>query len=263
MGVQPPLDRSPAEKSPDLAQPRHDYRPDAETVRQRIEPRPSDFAYLHTIDLLRGVRDAVSTARGAWLDFGCGGSPYRPLFTGVSRYLRADLEGEALDLTIRPPEPLDLPDGAMDGVLSTQVLEHVLDVAWYLGECRRVLAPGGRLVLTTHGTWVDHFWPQDFRRWTTNGLRAELETRGFAVERILQLTCDMRAVITLWETKGRVLRGSLLRLLLLGAWGSYKVLRPVLNPLLDRALAQDAIQNQQGDTEGALYINLLAEAVRT
>jgi SAM-dependent methyltransferase len=230
-----------------------------------MSPRPSDFAYLSMIDLRRAVARAAADATGVWLDFGCGGSPYRPLFGSASRCVRADIEGEDLDVIIKPPALLDVADRSVDGVLSTQVLEHVLDVDWYLGECHRVLAPGGRLILTTHGTWVDHFWPQDFTRWTTNGLRHELETRGFAINRILQLTCGMRAVVTLWETKGRVpVRGGMpgVRAFLLGAWGCYKVLRPLLNPVLDRTFATDAIRNDQGDTEGSLYIGLLADAVR-
>ena len=251
--------------SADLAEGRHAYRPDAENARVRLSPRPTDFAYLHLKDLRGALALAAVDATGVWLDFGCGGSPYRPLFARASRYLRADLAGENLDLTVTPREPLDLASGSVHGVLSTQVLEHVLDVDWYLAECHRVLTPGGRLILSTHGTWVDHFWPQDYRRWTTNGLRSELARHGFLVRDVWQLTCGMRAVLTLWETKGRVaLRGPgpILRLLLLGAWGGYKLLRPILNPLLDRAFADDARRNPPGDTEGSLYINLFVEATR-
>jgi SAM-dependent methyltransferase len=252
-------------RSQGLAEGRHDYRPDAENARSRLSPRPTDFAYLHLKDLRRALADAAADATGVWLDFGCGGSPYRPLFAGASRYLRADLAGENLDLTVKPREPLALASASVNGVLSTQVLEHVRDVDWYLAECHRVLAPGGRLILSTHGTWVDHFWPQDYRRWTATGVRSELTRHGFIVRDVWQLTCGMRAVFTLWETKGRVaLRGPgpILRLLLLGAWGGYKLLRPILNPLLDRAFADEARQSPPGDTEGSLYIDLLVEATR-
>jgi ubiquinone/menaquinone biosynthesis C-methylase UbiE len=45
---------------------------------------------------------------------------------------------------------LPLPDGSMDTVVSTLVLCSVDDVAAALSEVRRVLAPGGRLLLLEH-----------------------------------------------------------------------------------------------------------------
>jgi SAM-dependent methyltransferase len=49
--------------------------------------------------------------------------------------------------------PLPLEDNAFDLVWSSEVIEHVADTARWLSELRRVLAPGGRLLLTTpsHG----------------------------------------------------------------------------------------------------------------
>jgi SAM-dependent methyltransferase len=40
-------------------------------------------------------------------------------------------------------------DGALDGVLAGEIIEHLYDPALLLRECRRVLRPGGVLVLTT------------------------------------------------------------------------------------------------------------------
>jgi hypothetical protein len=77
------------------------------------------------------------------------------------------------------------------------VLEHVEDVGACLGDCLRMLKPGGTLVLTTHGTWEDHGCPHDYRRWTADGLRAELERAGFAVERCWKLSAETRALIQL------------------------------------------------------------------
>jgi hypothetical protein len=69
-------------------------------------------------------------------------------------------------------------------VLSTQVLEHVIDVDGYLAECRRLLKPGGLLLLSTHGFWTYHPYPADMRRWTCRGLQMEIEKHGFAVEAV-------------------------------------------------------------------------------
>jgi arsenite methyltransferase len=44
-------------------------------------------------------------------------------------------------------EALPLPDGALDAAVATQVLEYVPDVPGALAEIRRVLRPGGRVLL--------------------------------------------------------------------------------------------------------------------
>jgi SAM-dependent methyltransferase len=67
-------------------------------------------------------------------------------------------------------------DASATGVVSFQVLEHVWDINWYLRECCRLLRPGGWLLLSTHGVWPYHPHLTDYRRWTGDGLRAELES---------------------------------------------------------------------------------------
>jgi SAM-dependent methyltransferase len=68
--------------------------------------------------------------------------------------------------------------------LSTQHLEHVDDPDLVLAELHRVLAPGGTLLLSTHGVWVYHPDPHDLWRWTEEGLRTLFERHGFVVERV-------------------------------------------------------------------------------
>jgi SAM-dependent methyltransferase len=143
---------------------------------------------------LAGLRSAMATivdrdlpaARPLTLvDYGCGNMPYRPLFEarGV-KYLGADLPGnEMAEARITPDGRVDLPDGCCEIVLSTQVLEHVLDPREYLAECRRLLRPGGRVVVSTHGYWWYHPDPTDFWRWTGDGLRRQVEQAGFELVR--------------------------------------------------------------------------------
>jgi SAM-dependent methyltransferase len=121
---------------------------------------------------------------GRVLDYGCADAPYRRFFGGDTRYLAADLPGNpdaTLELTDEGRVPLD--DGSVDAVLSTQVLEHVADPARYLEECHRVLRPGGRLLLSTHGFMVYHPDPDDYWRWTCSGLRLSVRQAGFEIVR--------------------------------------------------------------------------------
>lgn len=65
------------------------------------------------------------------------------------------------------------------GVLCSEVLEHVKHPARVLGECRRVLAPGGLLVITTLTAFPIHGFPDDYWRFTASGMRLLLEEAGF------------------------------------------------------------------------------------
>jgi SAM-dependent methyltransferase len=115
------------------------------------------------------------------LDYGCGARPYEQWFTaGGAVYRGADIDGEH-EIKIAADGALDVPGASADLVASFQVLEHVWDVARYLQECHRVLVPGGRLLLSTHGTWLYHPHPGDFRRWTVDGLKREVEAAGFVL----------------------------------------------------------------------------------
>lgn len=139
--------------------------------------------------VLRGLAAEVTRAadglarQGATaIDVGCGDQPYRLLFEerGVT-YQGADF-GTAAEISIAADGSVAAPDGAADLVLSFQVLEHVRDLDTYLAEIKRLLRPGGRLLLSTHGMWLYHPHPEDHRRWTREGLVNELQSRGFAIE---------------------------------------------------------------------------------
>jgi SAM-dependent methyltransferase len=55
-------------------------------------------------------------------------------------------------------------------VLCLQVLEHVPDPGAAVRELRRVVRPGGRVLLSTHGIYPFHPNPDDLWRWTYQGL---------------------------------------------------------------------------------------------
>jgi SAM-dependent methyltransferase len=105
------------------------------------------------------------------LDVGCGAKPYYPFFSAVaSEYVGVDVVENPNAELIGPVESLPVPDGSFDVVLCTQVLEHADDPPQAVRELRRVAAPGGRVLASTHGVQVYHPSPHDYWRWTHEGL---------------------------------------------------------------------------------------------
>ena len=114
------------------------------------------------------------------LDVGCGNKPYEDLFKhciykgmdATSVDALPDIIGDATDIPVE--------SGTMDIVFSTQVIEHVPEPQIMIQECKRVLKPGGFLILTGPFYWPLHEEPRDFYRFTKYGFEHMLSTAGFS-----------------------------------------------------------------------------------
>jgi SAM-dependent methyltransferase/uncharacterized protein YbaR (Trm112 family) len=79
-------------------------------------------------------------------------------------------------------EFLPIQDASVDGVILMAVLEHVQSAAKTLSEVRRVLRPGGLVHVDVPFIQGYHAAPGDYRRYTEQGLRTELQQFGFLIE---------------------------------------------------------------------------------
>ena len=153
----------------------------------REAPRWHRLSYIVRVlpeALERLAADLEVPERGRVLDYGCADVPYRRFFPATVEFVAADLVGNPrATLQLASDGTVPSADGSFDAVLSTQVLEHVSDPELYLSECFRVLRPGGRMLLSTHGIMVYHPDPVDYWRWTCAGLDRAVRQAGFEVRR--------------------------------------------------------------------------------
>lgn len=166
--------------------------------------READYLSMRLI--VRDLRACGVYAQGRLLDIGCGNQPYREIFAPVVRqYVGLDREfpGSCPDVVgdaLRLPFPAE----AFDTVLLIQVLEHVPNPPDALSEIRRVLAPGGRLILTAPQYWRVHEEPHDYYRFTRFGLAHLIRESGL---RVLHMKPQGGA----WALAGQALANTLSR----------------------------------------------------
>jgi ubiquinone/menaquinone biosynthesis C-methylase UbiE len=132
---------------------------------------------LQLLTILRDVRLFFPTLNGKILDVGCGQSPYRFLLNrSTTRYHGIDIEdAEKFDYSnpdVTPFNGRDIPFGndKFDGLICTEVLEHVFDHAKLISEIHRVLKPGGRAIVTVPWSARYHYIPHDYFRYTPSAL---------------------------------------------------------------------------------------------
>ena len=137
----------------------------------RLAPSRTSVQYAVRKSLVAWLR-AQDTEGLRVLDVGCGDRPYAELFPGATGFdvpgnPHADLHGSL--------EAIPVDDASFDVVLCLQVLEHVPDPGAAIRELHRVVRPGGRVLLSTHGVYPFHPNPDDLWRWTHTGLERLFE----------------------------------------------------------------------------------------
>lgn len=166
-------------------------------------------------------------AEATILDCGCGDGLYTGALARASRARIVALDrdpenlartrerlpaGAGVTLVHGDAQSIPFPDASFDAVIFTEVLEHVPDDRRALREVRRVLAPGGALILTVpnhdypflwdplnyllealfrihvrSGLWAG-IWNMHLRLYGRTELRGLLLSEGFAIEEEAALT---------------------------------------------------------------------------
>ncbi len=210
--------------------------------------KPADQGQFLLGRRVRLLRELAPDTRGHVVDFGCGNGAQTVLLaafcdrvTGVdvdpvfladfrARITAAGLQGQ-VRAEVLADGRIPLPDGGADVVTSFTVLEHVPDEAAALAEMRRVLRPGGRLVVSvpnrwwlfeTHGADLPYlpwnrvplvsWWPKRLHdRWARariyrrREIVALVEAAGFTVTGTARMTAPMDMIP--WPPLRRLVRG--------------------------------------------------------
>ncbi|MGQ0603524.1 MAG: class I SAM-dependent methyltransferase [Anaerolineales bacterium] len=201
--------------------------------------------YLVASALQRDLARHLPHLTGRVLDLGCGNSPYRSHLTGMTQYLGCDIDTTSDAAVVSVAEALAFAAETFDGVLCTQVIEHVPEPWRVVEEIARVLRPGGRLLLSAPQAWRLHEKPHDYYRFTRYGLAHLLTRAGLRA-----LTCEAQGgvwrlvgqTVNNWLWERRHPRGSL-------HWGLSRVLSVALGtPVNLLCAALDAAFYDPDDT---------------
>lgn len=132
---------------------------------------------LQVATVYQSLRSFARGFSGAVLDVGCGASPYKFLFdVDRTQYTGIDIEQSIrfgysnTTAVLFDGAHIPFPQATYDGVICTEVLEHVLDYQTLIDEIYRVMKPGAKLLLTVPWSARFHFIPHDFFRYTPSAL---------------------------------------------------------------------------------------------
>lgn len=134
---------------------------------------------------------------GRTLDLGSQQGPYAAHFP---RRVAVDISAGPGVHVVGDAIALGFADDSFDVVLCTEMLEHISEPQRAIDEMRRVLRPGGVLLLTTRFLFPIHDAPHDYFRYTKYGLRHLL--RRFEIVELREETTAVGTLAVLLQRLG-------------------------------------------------------------
>jgi SAM-dependent methyltransferase len=112
---------------------------------------------------------------------------FRNAVGGAGKFYYFNVARTVAPSAVSDTQALAVADGAADHIVCTEVLEHIPEPERCLGECLRVLKSGGSIFASTPFLFPVHGAPEDYQRWTRNGLQFLFERAGFRNIRIYSM----------------------------------------------------------------------------
>ncbi|MDD3465758.1 MAG: class I SAM-dependent methyltransferase [Campylobacterales bacterium] len=123
---------------------------------------------------------------GRVLDVGCGSKPYKKYCVNSSEYVGLEIDTPENRRRKKADFFYDgsrfpFENNSFDCVLSNEVFEHVFNPVEFLSEINRVLKKEGLLLISVPFVWDEHEQPHDYARYSSFGLKYNLEKAGFEI----------------------------------------------------------------------------------
>jgi len=124
--------------------------------------------------------------RGRLLDLGCGKVPlYSAYAPYASEIVCVDwTPGEHIDLECDLSQPLSFESSRFDTIILSDVLEHIPEPRLLWSEMKRVLAPGGKIIMNVPFYYLVHEHPHDYYRYTNFALERFVKINEMALVRM-------------------------------------------------------------------------------
>lgn len=228
--------------------------------RTRRHPSPTQYNYLHLRRLVEDLAPALAalgTRESVILDAFCGSRPYEDLFPEGARVVGMDIDNLYGTADIVSDEFLPGPDGEYDAVACIEAFHYVRDPEQAVAELRRVLRPGGRVLVSMPLVWEYDRATME-RRFT--GPELEELFAGWKDVRVTENGGRSVAWTLLTGTMLRAAEGALARRLPRGlVERAFALAYLALNGL---GLAMDAIERPRRHERMTLPANLMLTARR-
>jgi ubiquinone/menaquinone biosynthesis C-methylase UbiE len=135
-------------------------------------------ADFQTLTALPHLSRELSKMQGSVLDVGCGQSPYmflldkdKTTYYGIDIAEADRFKYHNTQITSFNGEYIPFEDEKFDGLICTEVLEHVEKYQKLVDEMHRVMKTGGTGIITVPWSARYHYIPWDFFRFTPSSLR--------------------------------------------------------------------------------------------
>lgn len=155
-------------------------------IPKEFNPDITHPLFLIRSELFRNISKFAPQLKGRMMDFGCGLKPYEELFS-VDEYIGVDYQAEGetyhqekVDVFYNG-KTLPFPDNHFDSIFSSEVFEHIFNLPEIMQELKRVLKPGGKILITCPFSFGEHEVPSDYARYTSFAVKHMFSSNGFNI----------------------------------------------------------------------------------